>query len=640
MYPPGDWERAVANSLTRLARNAARPALEAVPANAEAVLFADRAEVLACLASDWCEGSAHTRWWWQGLFKEMDILHTILPAWLEEPVYIPAALQLLATRGMAVLFTRSLCPGDARALLQGVTRGHALYALQAALDTILDSDDAMTERSEPLPSLHKSGDKSFVGGEGFVINQQDMQVVSQGPPWLRWVPECRDSQLGLEQQCLLGIGLMMQRAPAVVRTQSFASSLLQWSRAERAASASAVVNTVTNRKGAVEPEWLSPSPDVGNAIATSMARRMPGETAALSQSPDAGDAIAADHPANLFTRIDKEERSINTEVRDAIQDLSSVKPVLPAPGQKPQDSRQDLPLSENAESTAVRSSSQEQLHTGPIQVRSGFAEPSPHNVEAADSIVDTAYLLEAHIETALGGLFYLINLGLFLGLYGDFTTPAEPSIALPIWDFVALLGQQLLGEGWSSDPVWLLLAQLAGRREQEAPGRDFMPPHNWRLSEEWLEPFSEEGTWLWSVNNGRLRVQHPAQFLVIDLLLEAGDPVQQLELEMQPYVDYATFKLQEGSLPEEMAGVSPLERWLGWLMPYVRVRLCRALDLAATEEPRSILCVHRAQVFVTATHLDIVLSLGELPIEIRLAGLDRNPGWVPAAGRLIAFHFE
>jgi len=43
---------------------------------------------------------------------------------------------------------------------------------------------------------------------------------------------------------------------------------------------------------------------------------------------------------------------------------------------------------------------------------------------------------------------------------------------------------------------------------------------------------------------------------------------------------------------------------------------------------------------VTATHVDIFFALDELPIEIRLAGLDRNPGWVPAAGRFIALHYD
>jgi hypothetical protein len=43
---------------------------------------------------------------------------------------------------------------------------------------------------------------------------------------------------------------------------------------------------------------------------------------------------------------------------------------------------------------------------------------------------------------------------------------------------------------------------------------------------------------------------------------------------------------------------------------------------------------------VSSARLDIVLSLDELPIEIRLSGLDRTPGWIPAARRFVAFHFE
>src|SRR5262249_2984485 len=83
-----------------------------------------------------------------------------------------------------------------------------------------------------------------------------------------------------------------------------------------------------------------------------------------------------------------------------------------------------------------------------------------------------------------------------------------------------------------------------------------------------------------------------------------------------------------------------VERWLRWFIPYVRLRLQRALGLTHPEDVAHIVCKHAARIFLTATHLDIVFSLVELPIEIRLAGLDRDPGWVPAAGRFIAFHFE
>ena len=43
---------------------------------------------------------------------------------------------------------------------------------------------------------------------------------------------------------------------------------------------------------------------------------------------------------------------------------------------------------------------------------------------------------------------------------------------------------------------------------------------------------------------------------------------------------------------------------------------------------------------VSAEHVDIYFSLGALPFEIRLAGLDRDPGWIPAAGKTVTFHYE
>ena len=80
--------------------------------------------------------------------------------------------------------------------------------------------------------------------------------------------------------------------------------------------------------------------------------------------------------------------------------------------------------------------------------------------------------------------------------------------------------------------------------------------------------------------------------------------------------------------------------WLEWLLPYVCARLRRALGLREEADPAGVLLLHHARISVTATRLDIHLGLAELPIAVRLAGLDRDPGWVPAAGRSIAFHFE
>jgi hypothetical protein len=72
----------------------------------------------------------------------------------------------------------------------------------------------------------------------------------------------------------------------------------------------------------------------------------------------------------------------------------------------------------------------------------------------------------------------------------------------------------------------------------------------------------------------------------------------------------------------------------------VRARLCRALGVRGACAAGRLVCEHRARVSVTATRLDVTLALAGLPLEVRLSGLDRDPGWTPAAGRNVAFHYE
>ena len=125
------------------------------------------------------------------------------------------------------------------------------------------------------------------------------------------------------------------------------------------------------------------------------------------------------------------------------------------------------------------------------------------------------------------------------------------------------------------------------------PGQGFSPAPSWQIPPRWLLPF-------------------------------AADP--------------AALARFSAEAPPPAPGSAPLDRWLGLVLPYVRARLARALG-ALEEEAVRLTCALPARIQLTATHLDLTLSLADLPIELRLAGLDRDPGWVPAAGRYIAFHF-
>jgi hypothetical protein len=251
--------------------------------------------------------------------------------------------------------------------------------------------------------------------------------------------------------------------------------------------------------------------------------------------------------------------------------------------------------------------------------------------------------------TRLGGVFYLINVALALGLYGDFTQPARLGLALPVWDFLCLVGQRLLGRRQvRTDPLWAVLAALAGRAPGAPPGAGGRPPATWRLPPAWLEPLADDRRpWRWSVTNGRLQVHHPAGFCILDRPMRSTEvtaarvaallrPYGRPPLVHRPRLARRT----PGGARTADAPTAALARWLEWLVPYLRVRLRAALGAERGTDVGRLVCRSPARLVLTPVHLHVHLALDRLPLAIRLAGLDRDPGWVPAAGRSIAFHFD
>ncbi|MFN7937153.1 MAG: hypothetical protein U0R19_27765 [Bryobacteraceae bacterium] len=45
------------------------------------------------------------------------------------------------------------------------------------------------------------------------------------------------------------------------------------------------------------------------------------------------------------------------------------------------------------------------------------------------------------------------------------------------------------------------------------------------------------------------------------------------------------------------------------------------------------------RLFLTSSHVDVVMPLADVSLRIRKAGLDFDPGWVPALGRVVQFHY-
>ena len=277
------------------------------------------------------------------------------------------------------------------------------------------------------------------------------------------------------------------------------------------------------------------------------------------------------------------------------------------------------------------------------------APETPGRIEFASSPAPEAAAAHAPlphrhaVATGHGGLLYLLNLLLRLDVYGDFTSPNRPGLTLSPWDAIALLGERLTGPSLRADPLWMLLAVLAGRDPVSEPGQGFTAPETWWLPPAWLDAFPGPRSWRWHADSGRLTVRDTtAGFVVLDVPWRPGRPPSAVLASMlRPYRQVTRFTLRRERRPSRRRpGITPLDRWLGWLVSYARPRLCHALGERDPARVAGLLCRHDARIEVSPARLEAVFDLAAHPLAIRLAGLDRDPGWIPAVGRAVAFHYE
>jgi hypothetical protein len=610
-----DWERAIAARLDTLARRAARPARETVAAGAEAVIFEDQSELLACLAVDWCGGVEATRWWWQSLFGVREVAAALLPAWLAAPEHVPAALGRLSAAGKLDAFARKLDARAARDIRQRVTHKFALRALEDALE--------QTARAAALSQAGRAHDGTQADGS-------DAQISTRAP-WERFVPQARAADLGDEQGALVGMSLMLLGAPSVVRSHAFAEAVTRWR-----------LGTQTDANAEA-----SPAPAVGTAA---RANDSADETHRGSrQEHGRGPNLEADARRR---KIDDASRQQHATPDAAADDASPVE-FMESRGVETEDATafvKTRTTEDYAWGRAEFSTVAQEAERAP-ETRPGIAATaSAEDEERAPRTFVNPLEYAARIRTEFGGVFYLINVALSLNLYGDFTAPLARGIDLPVWDFLALVGAEFCGARVRRDPVWTLLGKLSGREEEEEPGAGFTPPDAWRVAPEWLAAFPGRRAWKWTTEGGRLRVLHPRGFLILDVPSASAGAreqvgvktaeVETLEAEMAAYAAHLRGPLRRVPFAGVSEPAGTLEGWLARLLPYLRARLGRALGAGRARALGRLVFEHEARVDVTATRLDVTFELARLPLAVRLAGLDRDPGWVPAAGRYVAFHFE
>ncbi len=607
----------VAETLRAQGRAARRPWSDDAAADAEAVWFEDEDELAACLVRDWLRGRIAQRWWWRSVLGGDGIDTWLRRELLARGERLAPTLHRLAAASSAVAWLSRMDEADARAGLTSLVRAYALPHLR------VDGSDAM----QPAGPGSSDADRDPVSGRS----------TSASTPRLarrrlqRIVPELRAVAWRPAQARLLACGLALLRAPTEARTRRFAEDLDAW----RPATDADDMDTRAGVAPAAEdppmedarPDRIDALPRMSSRVRTQVGGRLRRARIA-NQSPG----------------------PVPTKLRDALGETAEVPPLNTTHADIDERSRASGDVDARPAASPCATSSMPDGDPVPPALEAlapaTVATPviaQPRDVEPAAP--DAMPVVRARtIVTAHGGLFYLLNAALTLGLYGDFTAPRAQGLSLSPWDLLAWLGQHWFGRAFRRDPLWRLLADLAGRAPKRAPSWRVDPPSQWAPEDDWLHPWAPMATLEHGVDRcaRRLQLRHPAGFAVFDVprdtrlrpsaqaraLCLSREAVMRARLRPSP-------SMSSPALP-----VDPGLRWLHRFAEYMAARLMRALGTASPCEAVALLCRHAAEVRCDASRVEIALSLAHLPLPVRIAGLDRDPGWIPAAGRDVRFHFS
>jgi len=281
-------------------------------------------------------------------------------------------------------------------------------------------------------------------------------------------------------------------------------------------------------------------------------------------------------------------------------------------------------------------------------------------------VVGTSKALPADgVSTRLGGVLYLINLLEGLNLPHSWDNDGTFAEHMSGWAIVEALARGLLSdlhEQYVDDPVWQALALLDGR-EVGTPvvgGDMLVQDRPFRLPASWLRRSGPAAWSAFQVDERLLLYDDGAGFLIAEVPLQNRSFFEVAHAEVEEYSDQGLEVRWHLGSPEDFqkfsGGIIPMDAerkiaayldegalwWLRRVLGFVRYLLVRGLGESLDEAgglAELVLCRH-GQLIVSRTHVDLRMSMEEISIPVRRAGLDRNPGWVPDLARIVYFHFD
>jgi len=656
LRPHPEWERAVRDELAALARAAARPdGSGRLPADAPAVLFGDEAELVACLLGDRARGEAAAHWWWRSVLPRLALPGSLAhdagrdPALIlcARPREVPAAVALLARWGEAGRVAAALPATGAARALAALTREHSLPAGLVAPSGL--PIDVVGSASRPA-SAHAARDPAAA----------DAVFGPMPSPWAEWAPlGVEDGRVPPEVHCLFAVAAGLHAAPARVRSPAVVLRARTWW---------AVVTGAVPKRDPIATRTAPPTPAAAEAAqaldggrpavgddaprqgSARQARAVDGTPRAASAAGEVGlpppsrRGATAPVPGN---RTASRQPSHARAPRDTVAPATAAAPAAESPARHDRGSRGD-----RRRSAAVAAPSRRRRH----QAATATANTPQHPraaVTQAEAPEPASGLPGDGLSTRLGGLFFLIHALQDLELPDTFDLRWHADAGGP-WGTLDLLARALLGPRFldvRADPAWTALAALAdwGPRRTRASrgGGAYDPP--FRVPAMWHKRLRDPLDHLcWATARGRLWIWSAAGHLVAHRRWR-GAPLAAVRREAAllladgaraaPRLEARAAHEMPWIPPPSAPGACPprLRRWAGAVAPAVRRRLALALD--GSEDVATHLMVP-ARLYLTSSHVDVVLSAQDADLRVRAAGLDRDPGWLPAYGRVVYFHFE
>src|SRR5271157_198144 len=640
------WEQAARSALAKVARSAARPSREAVPSNANAVWFADQAELLACFSRDYLRGEAASFWWWRAMLRLFPGAGSrgLFNAWLHDIRYVPAAIALLTSLGDVNWVVRSFTPEQAKAILQEIARAFDLPHVLAVAENPLDSRDPRAAPDEGFGRLAPSLEDSFPNSR-----KRDEPVLRSLHGLLK--VDAVSVELSCEHTTLIIVSLALCKSAGVVRSRAFAADLQRWWQAASRGSTTEVDvedagqplyatfdETDTHRKvvardegslptiafAATSYDWQPPEPARPSMELTVDAHPEPPGRIAGPQDESSPNLPRTVEPRNDANQEAKRDRSLSPQ--DEVKEHETVPDYVPS------------------------------LISGEISESSSYVELSEQPsqscaIEAPKVLSDVKLAVQAgdYIATEICGLFFLVNLMRVLRIPQVLEQECDCEFGLGSWEWLELIARSLLGPNLpelAGDPVWSLLSILDGRPPEQSAGKDFRPAALYRLPQSWIpEELTDATTAGVRVHRDRFEIWTSLGFPLTSSSFDDALSAQDI-LACAGGRSLSSFR----RMPRYRSGTCalgarlemPLQIFLAFLMPYLRWRLAASLGLARDSRPdlAKLLLLRTGKVWMTATHVDVVMPLKQATSAVRLAGLDTDPGWVGDFGRVIKFYFQ